>query len=306
MPQKKPGPSVKDDKTYEALRRDGASKEKAARIANAGAAEGKKTVSGAAARPATTRTGRSTSCASSRRDRHRRAVQHEEDPADQGATQPLTAATARHRDVALPAKTSDEPFSSSRHPSPDQLLDRQGDPARQGHAGQVDQRAAGCCPRPRRTPEGEPERDVAGGRDRRHGDEDPGEPADPGRGQREHAGGRRDDRDDERPLVGRVDEGGVRTGPVTSSSVTQPSARPTSAASAVSAIATAKPDHQRPGGEREQARTRRRTSARPSAATAPNSGPSTIAPITRICESSTIAIAGDQGRQRHEATGRSS
>ncbi len=44
MPQKKPGPSVKDDKTYEALRRDGASKEKAARIANAGAAEGKKTV----------------------------------------------------------------------------------------------------------------------------------------------------------------------------------------------------------------------------------------------------------------------
>ncbi|RAI00443.1 Rho termination factor [Acuticoccus sediminis] len=30
-----PGPSVKDDETYEALRRDGASKEKAARIANA-------------------------------------------------------------------------------------------------------------------------------------------------------------------------------------------------------------------------------------------------------------------------------
>lgn len=38
MPQKKtPGPSVKDDETYEALRRDGASKEKAARIANAAA-----------------------------------------------------------------------------------------------------------------------------------------------------------------------------------------------------------------------------------------------------------------------------
>jgi hypothetical protein len=32
---KTPGPSVKDDKTYEALRDDGASKEKAARIANA-------------------------------------------------------------------------------------------------------------------------------------------------------------------------------------------------------------------------------------------------------------------------------
>ncbi len=35
MPQDKPGPSVKDDETYEALRDDGASKEKAARIANA-------------------------------------------------------------------------------------------------------------------------------------------------------------------------------------------------------------------------------------------------------------------------------
>jgi Rho termination factor, N-terminal domain len=32
---KSPGPSVKDDKTYEALRDQGASKEKAARIANA-------------------------------------------------------------------------------------------------------------------------------------------------------------------------------------------------------------------------------------------------------------------------------
>lgn len=32
---KKPGPSVKDDETYEALRDEGASKEKAARIANA-------------------------------------------------------------------------------------------------------------------------------------------------------------------------------------------------------------------------------------------------------------------------------
>lgn len=42
--RKKPGPSIKDDRTYEALRREGASKEKAARIANAGAAEGKKAV----------------------------------------------------------------------------------------------------------------------------------------------------------------------------------------------------------------------------------------------------------------------
>ena len=41
MPQRKPGPSVKDDKTYEKLRDEGASKEKAARIANAKAAGGK-------------------------------------------------------------------------------------------------------------------------------------------------------------------------------------------------------------------------------------------------------------------------
>ena len=34
---RKPGPSVKDDKTYEKLRDEGASKEKAARIANAAA-----------------------------------------------------------------------------------------------------------------------------------------------------------------------------------------------------------------------------------------------------------------------------
>lgn len=34
---KKPGPSVKDDDTYEALRREGNSKEKSARIANAAA-----------------------------------------------------------------------------------------------------------------------------------------------------------------------------------------------------------------------------------------------------------------------------
>ena len=34
---KKPGPSVKDDQTYEALHREGASKETAARIAKAGA-----------------------------------------------------------------------------------------------------------------------------------------------------------------------------------------------------------------------------------------------------------------------------
>jgi hypothetical protein len=44
MPGRKPGPSVKDDKTYEALRDDGASKEKAARIANASAATSRSSV----------------------------------------------------------------------------------------------------------------------------------------------------------------------------------------------------------------------------------------------------------------------
>ena len=41
---KGPGPSVKDPEVYEALRDDGASKEKAARIANASAAEGRSKV----------------------------------------------------------------------------------------------------------------------------------------------------------------------------------------------------------------------------------------------------------------------
>ncbi len=45
MPTKKsPGPSVKDDRVYEAVRDDGGSKEKAARIANASAAQGRKSV----------------------------------------------------------------------------------------------------------------------------------------------------------------------------------------------------------------------------------------------------------------------
>lgn len=41
---KKPGPSVKDDEVYEKLRDQGASKEKAARIANAGAATSRRSV----------------------------------------------------------------------------------------------------------------------------------------------------------------------------------------------------------------------------------------------------------------------
>jgi hypothetical protein len=41
MPRKDPGPSVKDPELYEKLREEGESKEKAARIANAAANEGR-------------------------------------------------------------------------------------------------------------------------------------------------------------------------------------------------------------------------------------------------------------------------
>ncbi len=44
MPKRDPGPSVKDKEMYEALREDGASKEKAARIANAAARTSRESV----------------------------------------------------------------------------------------------------------------------------------------------------------------------------------------------------------------------------------------------------------------------
>ena len=44
MPQGKHGPSVKDPELYDELREEGASKEKAARISNAAAAEGRSEV----------------------------------------------------------------------------------------------------------------------------------------------------------------------------------------------------------------------------------------------------------------------
>ena len=46
MPTKSPGPSVKDKKTYEGVRKSGASKEKAARIANAKSGGGKPSTKG--------------------------------------------------------------------------------------------------------------------------------------------------------------------------------------------------------------------------------------------------------------------
>jgi hypothetical protein len=44
MPKRDPGPSVKDKEMYEALRDDGASKEKAARIANSAARSSRQAV----------------------------------------------------------------------------------------------------------------------------------------------------------------------------------------------------------------------------------------------------------------------
>jgi hypothetical protein len=44
MPKRKPGPSVKDPEMYEALRDDGASKEKAARVSNAAANSSRKAI----------------------------------------------------------------------------------------------------------------------------------------------------------------------------------------------------------------------------------------------------------------------
>lgn len=45
MPGRSPGPSVKDKELYERLREEGNSKEKSARIANASAARGRRSVS---------------------------------------------------------------------------------------------------------------------------------------------------------------------------------------------------------------------------------------------------------------------
>ena len=44
MPEKKPGPQVKDKKVYEKIRESGASKEKAARIANAAASSSRSAI----------------------------------------------------------------------------------------------------------------------------------------------------------------------------------------------------------------------------------------------------------------------
>ena len=58
MPRGDPGPSVKDDEVYEALRAEGNSKQKSARIANAAAASSRSAVGRGAGTPPTMRTGR--------------------------------------------------------------------------------------------------------------------------------------------------------------------------------------------------------------------------------------------------------
>jgi hypothetical protein len=50
MPRREPGPSIKDKDMYEALRREGNSKEKSARVANAAAASSRSAVGRRAAR----------------------------------------------------------------------------------------------------------------------------------------------------------------------------------------------------------------------------------------------------------------
>ena len=61
------GSSIKDDETYEKLRDQGASKEKAARIANAASNEGRSEVGSRGGQSAPTMTGPSTTCASAPR-----------------------------------------------------------------------------------------------------------------------------------------------------------------------------------------------------------------------------------------------
>ena len=78
-------------------------------------------------------------------------------------------------------------------------------------------------------------------------------------------------------------------GPTTSPRSIQPAARPTAAKAAVLRIATVNP----PTSVRSARRNslgRWRTRDSPRAATAPNSGPRTIAPMIRICESKTIPM----------------
>ena len=69
-----PGASIKNEKLYEDLRKQGDSKQKAARISNAAAARGTSAVARKGARPDRTTTGRCRNCASAPRRSDCRAI----------------------------------------------------------------------------------------------------------------------------------------------------------------------------------------------------------------------------------------
>ena len=110
------GSSVKDDKTYEEVRKSGASKEKAARVANAKAGggnpfeEGREglQVRGSVQGPAHE---------ARRRRRHRGALQDGQGRADQGAAQPLTRA-GRPRSRRRPERHRERRVESERAAAP--------------------------------------------------------------------------------------------------------------------------------------------------------------------------------------------
>jgi len=81
------GSSIKDDEQYEALREEGASKEKAARIANTDrSTAGKRGGESSSYEDWSKDTSRSREG-----DRHRGALEHEQGRADRRASQPLRA-----------------------------------------------------------------------------------------------------------------------------------------------------------------------------------------------------------------------
>ena len=97
MMAKNHGPQIKDDEQYEALRKQGASKEKAARIANT--REASPASAAASRRP--TRTGPRTTSISGPRRSASMALRHEQGRADRRVPPPLMAASRR---MVLPAR----------------------------------------------------------------------------------------------------------------------------------------------------------------------------------------------------------
>lgn len=90
MATKDHGPSIKDDEQYEALRKEGMSKEKAARIANESASSSRSESDTEVPPPKTMKTGPSRSFGAARGDRHVGLLGHEQVGADRRAQEPLT------------------------------------------------------------------------------------------------------------------------------------------------------------------------------------------------------------------------